>query len=467
MESNWSKAEPGMRGIASTSRRLPRERRAGGMLEWAGQALFVLAVGFLAFAAGAFVMLSETFPYQPLRDAYRAAVAYVDKQRQSSDPLATDQWREARTEAHGVTVHDAGRVSPGYTLYTSGDAAYARLITMDGRTLHEWHKPYSTVWNEQSAIEAPQPDDLIFMTKARVMPNGDLLAIYEAAGDTPWGYGMVKLDRNSELVWSYLEPVHHDFDVAPDGRIFTLTQEFTSEEIKGYNTLARPRLDDFLVTLSPDGQEIRKISLTRALAQSRYNGFLHAAPAFSTEDPLHTNAVEYIDRAKAERLAVGREGQVVVSFRDIGVIAVVDPQTGTIEWATRGPWVGQHDPSVLDNGDILVFDNFGAFDKGNDSRILAFDPKTMEVTWQYEGNAERPFVSEIRGSTERLANGNTLITESDGGRLLEVTPDGAIAWEYVNPVRGGEGNRYIPVVSWGQRIIPERLDPDFRDSIER
>lgn len=463
----WGRAEMNVMDFGSAPRGEPAAERPGGMLERVGQGLFFLALGFLAFAAGAFVILSQTFPYQPLHDAYRAAVAYIDKHQMSSDPLATDQWREARTAALGVTVHDAKRAFPGYTLYTSGDGPYARLISMDGRTLHEWHRPYSTVWNEQAAIKNPQPDPLIFMTKAEVLPNGDLLAIYEAAGDTPWGYGMVKLDKNAGVIWSYLEPVHHDFDVAPDGRIFTLTQEFTSEEFKGFTTLGRPRLDDFLVTLSPDGRELKRISLTHALAHSRYNGFLHATPAFSTEDPLHANAVEYIDNAKARRFAVGGEGHVVVSFRDIGVLAVIDPETGEIEWATRGPWVGQHDPRVLDNGNILLFDNFGTFDKGNDSRILAFNPQTMEVTWRYEGDAERPFASEIRGSIERLANGNTLITESDGGRLLEVAPDGTIAWEYVNPVRSGEKNRFIPVVSGAQRIIPGHLDATFRDSIER
>ncbi|MBE0529188.1 MAG: aryl-sulfate sulfotransferase [Rhodospirillales bacterium] len=462
----WNRAELEATG-GSTAHEEHSPERAGGALEWVGQGLFFLALGFLVFAAGAFVVLNQTFPYQPLSDAYRAAVAYIDKRTMSSDPLTTDQWREARTPALGVTAYEASRASPGYTLYTSGDGPYARLVTMDGRTLHEWLRPYSTVWNEQSAIKNPQPDPLIFMSKAEVLPNGDLLAIYEAAGDTPWGYGMVKLDKYSEVIWSYLEPVHHDFDVAPDGRIFTLTHEFTSEDIKGFVTLGRTRLDDFLVTLSPDGRELKKISLTHALAQSRYNGFLHATPAFSTEDPLHTNAVEYIDKAKARRFAVGGEGHVIVSFRDIGVLAVIDPETGEVEWATRGPWVGQHDPRVLDNGDILVFDNFGTFDKGNDSRILAFNPKTMEVTWRYQGDVEHPFASEIRGSIERLANGNTLITESDGGRLLEVALDGTIAWEYLNPIRSGEANRYIPVVSGAQRVIPDRLDPAFRDIIER
>jgi hypothetical protein len=32
-----------------------------------------------------------------------------------------------------------------------------------------------------------------------------------------------------------------------------------------------------------------------------------------------------------------------------------------------------------------------------------------------------------------LANGNTLITEGLNGRLFEVTSEGEIVWEYVNP----------------------------------
>jgi hypothetical protein len=39
-----------------------------------------------------------------------------------------------------------------------------------------------------------------------------------------------------------------------------------------------------------------------------------------------------------------------------------------------------------------------------------------------------------RGSAQRLTNGNTLITHSHGGRVLEVTPDNRIVWLYQTPV---------------------------------
>ena len=34
---------------------------------------------------------------------------------------------------------------------------------------------------------------------------------------------------------------------------------------------------------------------------------------------------------------------------------------------------------------------------------------------------------------QRLPNGNTLITEGSDGRIIEVTPDHEIVWEYINP----------------------------------
>src|SRR3546814_3637783 len=86
------------------------------------------------------------------------------------------------------------------------------------------------------------------------------------------------------------------------------------------------------------------------------------------------------------------------------------------------------------------------------SRILEFDPETMDIVWRYVGTADRPFDSSIRSTVERLPNGDTLITESNGGRLFEVAGDGRIVWEYLHPTRAGNDDEFIPVMSSGQRI---------------
>jgi hypothetical protein len=43
-----------------------------------------------------------------------------------------------------------------------------------------------------------------------------------------------------------------------------------------------------------------------------------------------------------------------------------------------------------------------------------------------------PFIS----SAQRLPNGNTLITEGSGGRIIEVTAGHEIVWEYISPYWG-------------------------------
>lgn len=89
----------------------------------------------------------------------------------------------------------------------------------------------------------------------------------------------------------------------------------------------------------------------------------------------------------------------------------------------------------MESGSILVFDN-GNLRPGMSnpfSRAIEFDPKTMEVTWDYTDPTPISFFSPFMGGAERLWNGNTLICESAFGRLFEVTPDRTLVWEYVIP----------------------------------
>ena len=436
------------------------------MIDRLGSILFVAAIAFLAFVGGAMAVLGQQFPHKYLRQAYIAGEALLAQRQETADPYVTDQWRKARNGEKGVTIHDPKRAFEGYTLYTSAGDAAAHLVDMDGRVVHEWRRPYSQIWNEQSEVKKPQPDSLILMDKARLLPNGDLLAIYAAAGDTPWGYGMVKMDRDSNLIWSYLAHTHHDFDIAPDGRILALTNAFSSDPPADFGKLDQPFLEDFLVVLSPDGKELQKISLTRALAQSRFRLLQLAIPAYALGDPLHTNSVQYITAEQAKSFPFAKEGDVLLSFRDMSTLVVMSLERGQIVWAMRGPWLWQHDATLLPNGHITLFDNLGGFRPDNSARVLELDPKSGAVTWSYQGDDAHPFHSPLRSSAEALPNGNVLITESDGGRIFEVTRGGEIVWNFINPTRGGANGDMIAIATWGQRIDPSALNPDVRALFE-
>jgi len=93
---------------------------------------------------------------------------------------------------------------------------------------------------------------------------------------------------------------------------------------------------------------------------------------------------------------------------------------------------------------LLVFDNQGeagyppvALPTTGGSRVLEIDPVKKEIVWQYTGESSGgpswSFRSTHISAARRLPNGNTFIDEGQSGRLFQVTPDGEIVWEYVNP----------------------------------
>jgi hypothetical protein len=443
--------------------RIPKE----GKLDTAFRAAFWTSLIVVVFIAGALATLLEIFPGPEIESAYKGGRALYDKVVAGQSVYRSDLWRRERSPARGVTRYDAGRAQDGVTLYTSGHAPAAFLMAMDGTILHEWHKPFSAVWNPKAPEawpKASQPDSFVYFRKAHLFPNGDLIAIYEAAGDTPYGYGVVKLDKDSNVIWTYLGAAHHDFDVGPDGRVYLLTQEIVSDE-PVFGNLETPRLEDFLVILGPDGKQQTKIRLASVVAKSQWRHLLNMVSAYATADPLHANAVKVMRDEQARNFPYGKAGQVLLSFRELDAIGVVDVERQKLVWAAVGPWLRQHDPRVLSNGNMLLFDNYGHFsDEEGFSRVIEFNPRTMEIVWSYGGTAGAPLESAIRSWQQRLANGNTLIVESDGGRVVEVTGEGEIVWEYLNPVRHQEGGTkppMIPVISWAERLDPANLEPSL------
>ena len=72
---------------------------------------------------------------------------------------------------------------------------------------------------------------------------------------------------------------------------------------------------------------------------------------------------------------------------------------------------------------------------------------------------KRSFFSPFRSSAQRLPNGNTVIAESEWGRIFEVTPGGDIAWEYINP-HFKPGGKYTNRIYRGLRISKDWLNSD-------
>ena len=152
-------------------------------------------------------------------------------------------------------------------------------------------------------------------------------------------------------------------------------------------------------------------------------------------------------------------------MREIGAIGILDLAEERFVWALRGPWVGQHDPDLLPNGNMLLFDNYGHYGEGGISRVIEFDPPTAGIVLAVRRHARASrSTAGCAPPQERLANGNTLITEEPAAACSRSRPRRdrlGVRQPGARRGRGEDGGDLIPIVSWGQRIDPATLDPDF------
>lgn len=378
----------------------------------------------------------------------------TDEQRQAMrelERLGYVAGSEPAPDAGGVTVHDRALAQPGLSFYVSGHAPWAGLMDMEGTLVHEWSFDFAAAFPDYSNDGKPN-DSEQYWRRAFLRPNGDVLAIHE-------GIGLLKVDRGSNLLWSRLNRAHHDLEFDAEGRILVLTREV---HLPSRFSADQPVLLDYVSILSPEGGEIRRISIDEAYRNSAFPAPSVRAP--SNGDIYHTNAIELLDGRWVDRSPAFADGNLLLSFRNISTLVVLDPRQEKLVWVTKGPWNYQHQPTFVEDGRILLFDNRGGRPENGVSRILEFDPLTLEMAWVYEGTPELPFRCWSMGSVQRLANGNTLVSDSMNGRAFELTPAKSVVWEYVNPHRTGANGELIAVLPELVRVDAATLQDGLTDS---
>jgi hypothetical protein len=170
-------------------------------------------------------------------------------------------------------------------------------------------------------------------------------------------------------------------------------------------------------------------------------------------DWAHSNTVEVLPETPlGERDPRFRAGNILLSFRALDIIAIIDPEMDEFVWAWGlGILDGQHQPTMLEDGNILLFDN-GTY-RGY-SIVREIEPDTGNEVWEYSNGEE--FFSPFRSGAQRLPNGNTLITECDAGHIFEVTNEKEVVWDF-----------YSPFVAQGDNHLGKRMHRSTRYTWEQ
>ena len=421
------------------------------------QIAFIASLVLMFFGGGMTLAYANLQPYpmvSSLLDTAKAAVKMLTLQR-------PELIEEKRYEGDGVTVNVRGDDATGYVLVQGlfPNGSELRLMDMKGEIVNRWPVDFYELFPDPDHIfpasNVPNTHFNYHTQGMWIQPDGSVL--FNIAEK-----GLVKLDRCGDVVWTLDRMTHHSITPNPDGSFWipskgdtrlvsedlflpgVTRQTITSKSHHGW-------YEDQLLLVSKDGEVEAEISLLNAMFVPELEAALHTIALIAPTDPTHINDIEVVTPALAARLDGVETGDLLISVRNLNMLAIVNPGSGELVWHKTGGWWNQHDPDILENGDITIYNNgppsFHVGDRYPGSNIILLKPDTGEEEIIHPLTEETAFGSLVMGTAQPLPNGNMLITETMFGRLIEASPTGELIWEYV-AAYGPKHNALIESAIW-------------------
>ncbi len=360
--------------------------------------------------------------------AYSYVVRACGPRAQAVSTLASLSTDQLPRPLQGVRLEITGTASAGYSLTSFRRDSVGFVVAFDSSGDIRWYRQFALRLGEDAQ-------------DAQQLATGDFTVFL--GGSTGWQptYGrFVQFHPGGEVVRAYAAsaPYYtdlHELDVAPgDGGTVSLF---------GYDLRAGD--------LSSIGGATNALVSGHTLLRQTQDGsvvfFWSAWDHFQFEDwiepPFPIPANPNIDFDHPNAFVFDQDSNYVISWRNFGEVTKIDGVSGQIIWRLGGRhnqftfvddpfggFSGQHCVRLLDDGDLLLFDN-GLRHNPPESRAVQYrlDTRAMTATmvWQYRHNP--PLFTPFVGSVQRYADGRTLIGFGWASTVVEVGPAGDWKWE--------------------------------------
>ena len=175
------------------------------------------------------------------------------------------------------------------------------------------------------------------------------------------GGWLVELDWDSNIVWEHVNPAqHHDARRTENGGAIFLTLETIPPDIADQVKGGQP--GSGLEADHEGGQEATTHMwadhLIEVDAQGNQVWDWHAWQHLDLEEDIITPGEPRHEWSHGNTIVPLEGDRVLASFRNISTVLLIDKPTGDIIWKIGWDIISrQHDPSLLPNGNILIFDN--------------------------------------------------------------------------------------------------------------
>jgi hypothetical protein len=280
-----------------------------------------------------------------------------------------------------VTVAQANRREPGFIVTSSGTSFPTCAFIFDGDGDLVW---YANAPANPTRVQMDYEGDNMWMLSLNIDNwNGEMR------------YVSMDGEQEQQNV-AGLENAHHDFAVMPGGKIAALAWHASGID---------PESE--LLIRSPDGTVTRSFEIGSNLYQS---------------DTFHANAIHYLPF----------DDSFTIADRNPNVFVKVS-STGTVQWQLGGlcngapagrncypqDWEVVHGHHLLEDGTFLGFNN-GYTDTSHVFEFkLKTTPSSFKVTLVKDYSVSGASSTTL-GDVQRLPGGNTLVTYSSDGKIVEL-----------------------------------------------
>jgi hypothetical protein len=301
--------------------------------------------------------------------------------------------------------------SPGYVVFAAG--LYGLVIDNTGRVV--WYRRF------------PNGPGLSFMAE----PNG----MYVARPTTPdptdvdqW----VEIDPLGNITRTLgcaggLQPRPHDLISERDGGYWVMCDEVRTMDLTAEGGVAEARVT---------GTAVQHISANGSLL-FHWSPFDHfeitdGEPADRTGANVnwtHGNALDF-----------DLDGNLIVSFRNLGELTKIDAVSGAVIWRMGGrrnqftflytpspAFLGQHSVRLVAPHVLMILDNLGTRgeSRAEDYRV---DEAARTAQLAHSYGSIPGVVTQIGGSVQSLPGGRTLVSFGTAGRVEEYDVTGQVMW---------------------------------------
>jgi hypothetical protein len=224
----------------------------------------------------------------------------------------------------------------------------------------------------------------------------------------------------------------HDMIAEPDGSYWLLCDETRTMDLSAQEESSQARV------LGTNVQH-RGVNGDSLFEWSPFDHFQVDVSILQTAD----RKMPVINWTHGNALDLDRDGNLLVSFRNLSEVTKIDTRTGGVLWRLGGQknqftfedapapvFLGQHGVRATAAGELTLLDNLGQAAGSRAERYVVDDVhRIARLSARFAGPAG--LVGQIGGSTQSLSDGHTLVSFGSGNAVQEYDAHGNVAWKIV------------------------------------